>query len=400
MFQLAGAGDGDGVALQGGQQQPAPQQAAIGVGVGAHAALSAGREGLQVGPQAALAIKEFLGAVALQPGLQLLQLGRIALGVWQGDLVAAPEALEFVAIEFLWPGPAFRGAQHNHGPGRAADVGGITAAARFPLDLLDPVDGVVHGGGHGGVHRQRFAALHEQGLPAIAAQQAGQLRPGDAGQQGGIGDLVTVEVQHRQHGAVAGGIEEFVDVPAGGKGPRFRLAIADAGQGDQLRVVEHRSAGVGEHIAQLAPLVDRAGRFGGAVAADVAREGELPQEAAHADGVLGFVGIDLAVGAVQVGGGQYPRRAMARPREVDHAQVVGPDHPVGMGPDEGLARAGAPVAQQPVLDVLRPQRLPQQGVGLQVNHAHRQVVGGPPPAVEQLQLGRGHRCRHALCTNP
>ncbi len=42
--------------------------------------------------------------------------------------------------------------------------------------------------------------------------------------------------------------------------------------------------------------------------------------------------------------------------------------------------------QQPVFDVLVLERLAQQGVGLQVDHPHRQDVGGAPSGIQPLQL--------------
>jgi hypothetical protein len=95
-------------------------------------------------------------------------------------------------------------------------------------------------------------ALHEQRLPAVAHHQAIELLLRDARQQGEIGDLVAVEVEHRQYGAVADRVDEFVDVPGGGQRSGLRFAVTHAGQGDQLGVVEHGAAGVGEPIPQFA----------------------------------------------------------------------------------------------------------------------------------------------------
>lgn len=93
---------------------------------------------------------------------------------------------------------------------------------------------------------------------------------------------------------------------------------------------------------------------------------------------------------------------MARTREVDGIQTVALDHPIGMGPDEGLTGARAPVSEQAVFDVLGLQWFPQQRVVLEIDHSNRQVVGGPPPGVEPLKLtgyqgmggiaGHGFRC--------
>ena len=232
-------------------------------------------------------------------------------------------------------GPALGGAQHDHRPGGPHR---FTAGASLGADLENATDRPIHGSSHGLVHGLRFTAFHEDRLPAVAAHQVRQLVPRNPRQQGGVGDLVAIEVQHRQHRPIADRVEELVDVPRGGQRAGFGLPITDAGQGDQVGVVEDRAAGVGEHVAQFAPLVDRAGGFRGAVAADVPGKGELLEEAAHPNRVLALVGINLAVAAVEVGGSQHPRGTMAGPRQVDHVQVVAADHPVGVGPDEGLTR--------------------------------------------------------------
>ena len=62
---------------------------------------------------------------------------------------------------------------------------------------------------------------------AVALHQRAQLVLRDAGQDGGVGDLVAVEVQDRQHGAVARRVEELVGVPAGGQRAGLGLAVAD-----------------------------------------------------------------------------------------------------------------------------------------------------------------------------
>ena len=50
---------------------------------------------------------------------------------------------------------------------------------------------------------------------------------------------------------------------------------------------------MGEDVAQFAAFMDGPRRLGGAVAADVAGEGELLEEALEPFAVLGFVRIDL-----------------------------------------------------------------------------------------------------------
>ena len=100
----------------------------------------------------------------------------------------------------------------------------------------------------------------------------------DPGKHGRVGDLVAVEVEDRQHRAVAGGVEELVAVPAGSQGTGLRLAIADDARDDQIRVVERRAVGVGQGVAELAAFMDGAGSFRRGVAGDAAGEGELREQ--------------------------------------------------------------------------------------------------------------------------
>jgi hypothetical protein len=44
------------------------------------------------------------------------------------------------------------------------------------------------------------------------------------------------------------------------------------------------------------------------------------------------------------------------------------------------------MTQQPWLDVLNAKGFGQQRVIAQVNHPHSQVIGGPPPGIDPLQL--------------
>jgi len=124
------------------------------------------------------------------------------------------------------------------------------------LNGADLLHGMVHGGGHGLMQGLRVGAFHEQRRPAVTLEQLAQLLMADAGQQGRVVDLVAIEVEDRQHRAVPGGVQEFVDMPGGSQRAGFRLAIADHGGDDQFRVVERRPAGMREHIAQFTAFMD------------------------------------------------------------------------------------------------------------------------------------------------
>jgi hypothetical protein len=277
-------------------------------------------------------------------------------------------------------------------------IGQVRALARGALDLRDLLGDLVERGGHQPVHRPWVIALDEARRVAVALQQRAQLLAGYPREHGGASDLVAVEVQHGQHRAVAHGVEELVRVPTRGQRAGFGLAVADRAADEQVGVVERGAVGVNERVAQLAALVDRAGRLGRDVAGDAAGEGELAKQPSHSLLVVADMRVDLGVGALQVDVGDDARAAVAGARDVDGVQVARADDAVHVRVEEVQAGGGSPVAEQPRLGVLESQRLAQQRVREQVDLADRQVVGGTPVGVDGVQFvlgGRGVRAAHA-----
>ncbi len=298
-------------------------------------------------------------------------------------LVRPPRALHRQPVHELGPGPALGGLQHDGGPGRP---GLVTARPRPPLDLADLGDHRVHGRGELLVHQLGVIALDGVHLVPVAAQQRLELGVRDPGQHRRVGDLVPVQVQDGQHRAVGSRVEELVGVPAARQRAGLGFPVADDAGHDEVRVVERRPVGVRQRVTQLAAFVDRARRLRCRVRRDAAGEGELPEQPGHARGVLGDRRVQLGVGSLQVGVGHHAGPAVPGPADVDDVQVPVPDHPVEVGVDQVQPRRGAPVTEQPRLDVLRPQRLAQQRVAQQVDLSHRQVVRRPPPGVERLEV--------------
>ena len=256
----------------------------------------------------------------------------------------------------------------------------------MPLNRSNQLDRMIQGRGHGLMHRIGFRTLDEQGYPAVTREKLSQFLMADAGEQGGVVDLVAVEIEDRQHRAIAAGIEKLVDVPGSGQGSGFRLAIPYDCRNDQVRVIEGRAAGMREHIAQFTAFVDGPGGFRRAVAANAAREGELLEESPQAIFVEALVGIDFRVTALQINRSQHPRRAMARSGQEYGIEVIFPNGPVQVSVGKGQCRAGAPVPQQSVLDVLRLERLAQQGVVLQIDHAQSEVIASAPEGMHPIKF--------------
>ena len=165
--------------------------------------------------------------------------------------------------------------------------------------ILDLVERPVQGGRHQLVHAGGIVSFDEIGRMAAAAQVLRQLLPVDAGENGGIGDLVAVEMEDGEHGPIGGRIQELVRLPGGGQRAGLGLAVADDAAGDQIRVVEDGSVGVGKRVAQLPAFVDRTRCLRGHMTGDASREGELLEEPLDPVFVLGNVGVVLAVRALQ-----------------------------------------------------------------------------------------------------
>ena len=384
-FSLAGLFDVDGVLAEVGKLEGLAQKAAVGVGIAADAVGAPGGELAELFDQAAIFVEELVGPVALHPLLELLEVLGAGFGIEDRNLVCAPEAFDLVAVDLFGAGPALGGAEDDHWPARA--LGGFGFAAAGPgLDVADLGDAALGDLGHGVVHQLGVVALDEVGGPAVAAEEGFELFVRDAGEDGGVCNLVAVEVKDGKDGSVADGVEELVGVPAGGERAGLGLAVADDYGDDEVGVVEGRAEAVGERVAELAALVDGAGGLRGAVASDAAGEGELLEELLHSGFVFALVGVDLGVDAFEIAVGEDGGSSVAGAGEVDQVEVVLLDEPVEMHPGEGLAGVGAPVAEQAVLDVLGLEGLAEEGVLLQVEHAGAEVVAGTPVSVHLAQL--------------
>ncbi len=302
-----------------------------------------------------------------------------------------PGALHRQPVHLGRPGPALRAAQHDHRPAWRGRPGRPGAGPGRGLDRPDPGDRLIDGPGHLLVHNGWFVASHVHGLIPVAAQQSVKLRLGNPGQDRRVGDLPAVQVQDRQHGSVAGRVEEPAGVPGSGQRPGLRLAVADHAGDDEAGVVEGGAMGMRERVAEFAALVDRSWSLRRYVARHPAGKRELAEQLPHAGRVPRHTRVNLAVTALQPAVGQRGGPAVAWPDDVHHRLIVNQDRAVQVRPDEVQAGRRAPVAEQPRLDVPCLQRLGQQRVPGEVDLAGRQVVGGPPVGIQRGGVGLGQR---------
>ena len=229
-------------------------------------------------------------------------------------------------------------------------------------------------------------AFHEVGRPAVSSQQTLQFLVTDARQHRGIVDLVAIQMEDRQDGAIANGAQKLIDVPGSRQGSRFRFAVADHCRHDQFRIIERRPASVREHIPKLSSLMNRARRFRRAVAPNASGKRELLEEFPQAFFVFALVRVHLGVAAFQIDGSKNSRGAMPRPGQKDHVLIVLLDlaHQVNVG--ECQAGTRTPMPQEAVLDVFRLQGLPQQWIFLQIEHAQDYVSARSPKRIGLAQL--------------
>jgi hypothetical protein len=138
------------------------------------------------------------------------------------------------------------------------------------------------------------------------------------------------------------------------------------------------------------------------VAADPAREGKLLEELRHPSLILALVWVNLRVAALKVSWREDARCAVPGPRQEDGVQIILFDQPVQMDVSKAQPWTGAPVAEQPLFDVLQFQRFPQQWICAQIDHPRRQVIAGPPVGVDLVEfiLGQSEWRRQVRFVDP
>lgn len=235
------------------------------------------------------------------------------------------------------------------------------------------------------VHRHRIVAFDEIRRVPVAANQGFQFVMRNARQNRRTGNFVTVQMQDRQHGTVVDQIEKFVRMPCGGQRSGFCFVIADDAGNDQAGIVERGSESMRQRVTQLAALVNRTRRLRRDVTGNAAGEGKLFEQPLQPGFVLRDAGIDLAVSPFQISVRHQSRSAMPRPGDVNYIQVVFLDDAVQVDVDKVEPRRRTPVTEQARFDVRQLERLLQQRIGVEINLADRQIVGGAPVGVHLME---------------
>ena len=229
--------------------------------------------------------------------------------------------LDRPAVDDLRAGPALGRLEDDHRPARPFGNSPLSGVRLDPPDLGHDL---VERRGHVLMHGLRIVPLDKVGRVAVAEHEMLKFFAADARQDRRVIDLVAVQVEDRQHGAIVSRVEELVGVPSCGQRAGLGFAVTHDAGDDQVGVVERRAIGVAQAVAQLSPLVDRARCLGSHVTGNAAREGELLEELLHPRDVLGDVWVDFAVRPLQVHVADERRPAVPGTRDVDHVQVIQP----------------------------------------------------------------------------
>jgi len=368
------------------QHEVLEEQTTVGIGVATKAKLSLRHELGDLRTDGAAAVKQLLGLVRREPALEHLEVGLGVARGGEGHLVRTPAALGLLAVDLLGAGPALGRAEDDHRVERARRIAG----GRTLLDRTYLVEDRLEKRGKATMDGEVVLVI-ETGdevvrVVAHATEELVALAVGDARKNRGVGDLVAIEVQDGQDDAIGERIHELVGLPGRGERARLGLTISHHGNGEQRRVVENRTVGMGENVAELPTLMDRAGGLGRVVAGNAARIGELAEELLEAFLVVGDLRLDLTIGAVKQRLRGTGRSTMARAHEEHGVLIVVVDETVDVTKEEVHARRGSPVTYEAILDVLAREVTVHERVGTQVDLSYGEIVCRAPVPVDPSNL--------------
>jgi hypothetical protein len=195
--------------------------------------------------------------------------------VGDGDLMSSPETFQVMPAYFTRSRPSLGGTEDDHGPSRSERLSGI--ACLF-LILSDLDHTLFKSGGHGLMHRVEIGTFDKVGGPTVPFEQAFEFFVRYSSEDGGVVDLVTVDVeyevvrvgqisigckwggrrkyddspvqvQYGKDGTVSDRVQELVAVPSSRQWSRLALPIADHGERDQIRSIEDGPEGMTDRVS-------------------------------------------------------------------------------------------------------------------------------------------------------
>src|SRR6202021_4051124 len=105
------------------------------------------------------------------------------------------------------------------------------------------------------MHDLRIVSLDEVGLAPTPVVQCFVVCGAGAPLGGRAGKLVAIEVQNRKDSAIPHRIKKVNRLPAPFKRTGLRFTVTNYAGNDQIRIVECRSKGMNQRIAELSTLM-------------------------------------------------------------------------------------------------------------------------------------------------
>src|SRR6202161_725619 len=98
-------------------------------------------------------------------------------------------------------------------------------------------------------------AFYEIGIVSVAAVELFEFAVKGSSLDRGPRDFIAIEMQNREHSAIAHRIQKSIRFPVALERTGFRLAVAHYAQYYEIGVIESRAEGVNKRVPQLAAFV-------------------------------------------------------------------------------------------------------------------------------------------------
>ena len=178
------------------------------------------------------------------------------------------------------------------------------------------------------MHAVDIGPFHEIRSPAVTSKQVFQFLVRNSCRDGGIVDLVSIQMKNGQNRSIACRVQIFVDVPRRRKRSGLGFSIAHDRRHNQFGIVKRRATCMRENVAEFTPFVNGSGSLRRAVAADSAGKRKLLEELVQSLRIQALFWINFRVRAFEIRRAEYAGGAVARAGEKDHVQIVFLDQPI------------------------------------------------------------------------
>ena len=158
--------------------------------------------------------------------------------VRERNLVRAKCAFDGHAVDFFRTGPAFRRAEDDHRPGFEDRFAARAVRPRLLLNFSYLRVSAIERCGQLLMDARGIVTFDEVRRVTKSAIVGREFVVAPSRRHRGPGNLVAVQMQDRQHRAIAAGIQEFYAFPAAFQRAGFRFSIADHARDDQVRIIE------------------------------------------------------------------------------------------------------------------------------------------------------------------